>query len=173
MPGPMFEKIIRNAPAGPMAITAQLNIGIIHELNGEEEEAVTAYEILQNRYADENLVGQAAFREAHCLYKIYRNRPNDENSCNAARAALVQFIQAHPRNEKVEEARTYLKTLNTEQAARAFERARYYDKTARRPKAALIAYEEFLKTYSATDLAPQAQARVDALRKEVSTHEKK
>lgn len=170
---PMFEKIIRNAPTSPKAATAQLNIGIIHELNEEEEEAVTAYEILQNRYLDENLIAQASFREAHCLYKIYRLRPNDENGCNAARAALVQFIQSHPRHGQVEEAKSYLKTLNTEQATRAFERARYYDQIARRPQAALIAYEEFLRKYGATDLAAKAQARIETLRKETRTHEKK
>ena len=171
---PLFEKIIRNAPAWERAPTAQLNIGIIHEMNDEYEEAVVAYEILQNRYNDENLLAQASFREAHCLYQIYTDRPNNEDSCNAARASLVQYIRTYPRHEKIEEARTFLLTLNTQQAIRSFEQARYYDRIAHRPKSALIAYEEFLKKYSSLnqELTTIARERVESLKKE-TPHEKK
>lgn len=171
---PLFESILRNAPEWERAPLTQLNIGIIHEKNEEEDEAVVAYEVLQNRYNDPALVAEAAYREAYCLYKIYRNHPNNENACNAARAGLVQYITAFPRHEKVPEARTYLQALNNEQAGRAFEQARYYDTIARRPKAALIAYKEYLERYAEMnpDLAAIARTRVDALTKETS-HEKK
>ncbi len=170
---PMFEKIIRNGPTWEKAALAQLNIGIIHELNEEEEEAVTAYEIVQNRYNDEDLSAQASFREGHCLYKLYLSRPKDENSCNAARAALVQFIRTYQGHEKVPEARAYLQTLNNQQELRAFELAQYYDRIAHRPKSALIAYEEFMKKYYASPLAPQARERIEVLKKETKSHEKK
>lgn len=170
---PLFEKIIRNGPTWEKAALAQLNIGIIHELNEEEEEAVTAYEIVQNRYSDEALSAQASFREGHCLYKLYLTRPKDENCCNAARAALVQFIRSYPGHEKVTEARSFLLALNNQQELRAFELAQYYDQIANRPKSALIAYEEFLKKYYASTLAPQARERIDVLKKEANRHEKK
>lgn len=170
---PMFEKIIRNGPTWEKAGLAQLNIGIIHELNEEEEEAVTAYETVQNRYSDQDLAAQAAFREGHCLYKLYRNRPKDENTCNAARAALIQFIRTYPSHEKVEEARALLATLNKEQELRAFELAQYYDLIAHRPKSALIAYEEFMKTYYYSPLATRAKERIEVLKKEAKNHEKK
>lgn len=170
---PMYEKIIRNAPAGPQAATAQLNMGIIHELNEEEEEAVTAYEILQNRYNDPDLVAQGAFHEAHCLFKLHNLRPNDEDTCNAARAALVQYITTYPSHPRVEEARGFLKTLNEKQTQRAYDLARYYQTIARRPKAAIIAYEDFLRKYSGTPLAANAKAQLAILNKETNTHEKK
>lgn len=170
---PMFEKIIKNAPTGSQAATAQLNIGIIHELNDEEEEAVTAYEILQNRYNDANLAAQASFREAHCLVKLHIQRPNDEDSCNAARAALVQFVTMYPGNEKVEEARGFLKTLNDQQAKRAYDQALYYQTIAHRPKAAIVAYEDFIRKYPGTTLATNAKEQLAVLNKEVKTNEKK
>jgi outer membrane protein assembly factor BamD (BamD/ComL family) len=170
---PMFEKIIKNAPTGVHAATAQLNIGIIHELNEEEEDAVSAYEILQNRYNAPDLLPQAAFREAHCLVKIHINRPHDEDACNAARAALVQYISTYPGHEQVEQARGFLKDLNDHQAQRAYELARYYQKTARRPKAAIVAYEDYLRKYPDTTLAPSAKEQLDILKKDIATHEKK
>lgn len=171
---PLFEKIIRNAPLWERAASAQLNIGMIHETNEEYEEAVAAYEILQNRYNDEVILAQASFREARCLYRIYKDHPNNENSCNAARAALVQYIRSYPRHESIQEARLYLQSLNNEQGTRAYEQARYYDRIAHRPKSALIAYEEFLKKYAALDveLTALAKERIDILKKETS-HEKK
>jgi len=170
---PMYEKIIKNAPTGSQAATAQLNIGIIYELNEEEEDAVTAYEILQNRYSDVNLAAQASFREAHCLVKIHAQRPNDEDACNAARAALVQFITTYPGDENAEKARTFLKTLNEQQAKRAYELARYYQTIAHRPKAAAIAYEEYLRKYPGTPLAASAKEQLTILNKEVNANEKK
>ncbi|MEI8138410.1 MAG: tetratricopeptide repeat protein [bacterium] len=170
---PMYEKIIKNAPTGGQAATAQLNIGIIHELNEEEEDAVTAYETFQNRYSDANLAAQASFREAHCLVKIHTNRPNDEDACNAARAALVQFITTYPGHEKVEEARGFLKDLNDKQAKRAYDLARYYQTIAHRPKAAIVAYEDFLRKYPNTTLATSAKQQLAILNKETKTNENK
>ena len=170
---PMYEKIIKNAPAGTEAATAQLNIGIIHEMNEEEEDAVTAYEILQNRYSDANLAAQASFREAHCQVKLHEQRPNDEDTCNAARAALVQFITSYPGNENVEQARGFLKTLNEQQAKRAYDLAKYYQNIAHRPKAAIIAYEDYLRKYSGTPLAASAKEQLAILNKETKSDEKK
>lgn len=171
---PLFEKIIRNAPAWDRAALAQFNMGVIHEQNEEWEEAVAAFEVFQNRYRDPILLPQASFREAHCLYLIYKNHPNNENSCNAARGAIVEYIRSYPGDDRVTEARLFLQTLNNEQGQRAYEQARYYDRIARRPKSALIAYEEFLKKYSALnpDLTASAKARVEALQKE-SKNERK
>lgn len=170
---PMYEKLIKNAPTGRHAATAQLNIGIIHEMNEEEEEAVIAYEVLQNRYNDANLSAQAAFREAHCLVKLHNQRPNDEDACNAARAALVQFITTYPGDEQVEQARGFLKALNDQQAKRAYDLARYYQTIAHRPKAAIVAYEDFLRKYPNTALAASAKEELNILNKGSKTNEQK
>lgn len=170
---PMYEKLIRNAPSGRQAATAQLNIGIIHEMNEEEEDAVSAYEIVQNRYTDVNLAAHAAFREAHCLVKLHNQRPNDEDACNAARAALVQFITTYPGHGQAEQARGFLKTLNDQQSKRAYDLARYYQTIAHRPKAAIVAYEDYLRKYPNTSLAASAKAQLDILNKEIQTNEKK
>jgi len=172
---PLFEKITRNAPTWVNAPTAQLNIGIIHETNKDYEEAVAAYELLQNRYTDDNLLPQASFREARCLYKIYKDNPNNEEACNSARFAVTQFMRLYPRHAQIEEAQAFLQTLNTEQAKRLYGQARYYDRIAHRPKAALIVYDEFLRKYSmsAPELAEIAKSRVDSLKQEVKNHEKK
>jgi outer membrane protein assembly factor BamD (BamD/ComL family) len=170
---PLFEQIVRNAPSWDRSAKAQLNVGIIHELNEEPEDAIAAYEVFQYRFPLSADAPEAAFRGAKCLHEVFRQRPNDENACNAARAALVHFISAYPEDHRVAEARGHLNALNAHQAGLAFQRATYYDTIARRPAAAIIAYEEFLRNYPSSANAETAQARLAALRKVVATHEKK
>jgi outer membrane protein assembly factor BamD (BamD/ComL family) len=45
-----------------------------------------------------------------------------------------------------------------------FDRAVFYDRTANKPQAALIAYEEFLKRYPDSPMAAAAAARVETLK---------
>lgn len=160
---PLFDQIIRNAPSWEKAPEAQFNIGRIHEMNGEEEEAIAAYEVLQNRYADGTWAQQAAFREASCLYRLSDQRRNDENALNAARAALAAFIRAYPASPDVATAETCLRTLNTRLATLVYERARYYDRLANKPEAALQAYEDFVKNFAHSDLAEAARTRIGEL----------
>lgn len=162
---PLFEKIIQNAPSWEKSPQAQFNIGRIHELNDDDEEAITAYETLQNRYPSSSWVSQASFRESYCLYRLADQRKNDENALNAARAALVDFIRSHPGSPDITQAEAYLLTLNTRRISMAYARAQFYDKLSRRPEAALLAYEDFVKNFPASELAATAQQRIDQLRK--------
>jgi outer membrane protein assembly factor BamD (BamD/ComL family) len=164
---PLFEKIIRNAPSWGKAPLAQFNIARIHEMNDNLEEAVTAYELLQNRYQSSPWAGQASFREAYSLFRLSDQRKNDENALNAARAALVDFIRSYPASPDVGQAETYLRTLNTRLTTMAFERALFYDRQSRRPEAALLAYEDFLKNFPASEQAATAQQRIEQLRKTI------
>ena len=162
---PMFETIIRNAPSWEKAPLAQFNIGKIYEMTGSEEEAIAAFETLQNRYPSSPLVGQAAFRESSCLYLLSTHRKNDENALNAARAALVDFIKAFPSSPDVATAEAYLQTLNTRRATMAFERAQFYDTTKKRPEAALIAYQDFVRNFPSSELVEKANQHIEELRK--------
>jgi outer membrane protein assembly factor BamD (BamD/ComL family) len=47
----------------------------------------------------------------------------------------------------------------------AYARAQFYDKLSRRPEAALLAYEDFVKNFPSSELAAIAQQRIDQLRK--------
>lgn len=162
---PLFERIIRNAPAWEKSPLSQFNIGKIHEMNDNLDEAIGAYELLQSRYPASPLAAQASFCEAHCLYRLSDQRKNDENALNAARAALVDFIRSYPASPDVANAETCLSTLNTRRITMAFERARFYDKLSKRPEAALLAYEDFVRNFPSSQLAVTAQQRIEQLRK--------
>lgn len=164
---PLFEKIILNAPSWERAPEAQFSIGRIHEINEDLDEAIAAYEAAQSRYPGTSWALQAAFHEAYCLYQLSDQRPNDENAINAARAALVAFIHLYPSSPDTAKAEGYLRTLNTRLETMVFERARFYDRIARRPQSALQAYRDFVKHFPSSGLAETARLRIEQLSKEV------
>jgi len=168
---PLFAKIVENAPSWDKAPQAQFNIGMIHEKDKDWTDATTAYEVLQNRYETSPWAEPAGFHEAYCLYRDSQDRPNDENACNAARAALVRYLRTYPSGSDVPQARESLNALNTRFANLVYERARYYDKIARRPASALVAYRDFVKRFPNSELAETAKARIQALQQETKTHE--
>ncbi len=168
---PLFEKIIANAPSWDKAPLAQFSIGQIHEKNEEWDGAIAAYEMLQNRYDASPLAESAAYREAYCLYRDCQDRPNDENAANAARIALVRYLRTYPAAADAATAREYLNALNARQAKLVYGRAEYYDRIAKRPAAALRAYQDFLKRFPNSDLAETARSRIAALQQEVKPHE--
>lgn len=163
---PLLEQLLKNAPSGERAAEIQFKMGMIREQNEEWDEAIAAYELLQARNPSGDWAAMASFHEARCLYRVFKDRPNDENACNAARAALIGFITTYPGNPSIREARAYLEALNTHLATLAFERAQFYDKVAKRPKAAMAAYQDFLAKYASSKLAPAAEKRLNQLKKE-------
>lgn len=168
---PLFEKIVLNAPSWEKAPLAQFNLGLIHEKNEDWEEAITAFEVLQNRYENSSWAEAAAFHQATCQYRIYKDRPNDATTCNAARSSLVRFIRAYPNSADVAQARDHLNELNAHVASLAYDKAVFYDRLAKRPAAALLAYQDFVKRYPEAPEAPTARSRIEALRKDASPHE--
>ncbi len=168
---PLFERIIQNAPSWDNAALCQYNIGLIHEKNEDWEEAIAAFELLQNRYENSPWAAPAAFREAYGLYQIMLDRPNDENAYHAARSALVRFIKSYPNSTHIAAARDYLKALITRYTVIVYDRALYYDRIAKRPASALIAYEDFVKRFPNSELADTANARIAVLRKEAPPHD--
>ena len=168
---PLFTQIVENAPSWEKAPQAQFYIGQIHEKNHDWTEATTAYELLQNRYETSPWAEPAGYHEAFCLYRDSKDRPNDENACNAARAALVRYLRTYPNGSDVPQARDCLNTLNARFASLIYERARYYDKIARRPASALVSYRDFVKRFPNSELAETARARIQVLQKETKTND--
>jgi TolA-binding protein len=161
---PLFENIIRNAPSWEKTPLAQLNIGLIHEMNGDTEEAIAAFEVLLNRYPGSAWASDASYHQACGLEKLSADRPNDESAINAARSALVEFIRTYPDNGGVPDARLRLDRLNARRERMAFERARFYDRLSRRQEAALQAYEDFVKRFPSSESVPEARERIEALK---------
>jgi len=140
---------------------------MIHEQTGQFEEAVDAYEVVTQRYPNSILAPAAGLNGALCLLEIARVSRRDEKAYWDAVSALSGFIRDYPDAEGVETARRHMDELLEKLAGMYYDRALYYDRTARRPKSAVIAYNDFLKRFPSSDKAGAASARVQRLQQDL------
>lgn len=161
---PLFEAVVRNGPQWERAAEAQLLIGTLHEEAGSYEEAIAAYSKLYYNYPRSSLAVEAAFRRARCEYRLAKANRRDESSCRAALSSLSAFLLNYPDHPQAAELREYEAEIESHLAQMHYERALFYDKTAKKPAAALIAYQDFLRKFPASPLAVRVQKRVTELK---------
>ncbi|MFH0954295.1 MAG: outer membrane protein assembly factor BamD [Verrucomicrobiota bacterium] len=166
---PLFESILTNAPQGEKAAECQYRIGRAYELSLQYEEAIDAYMTTQSRYLESPFAEKGSYGAAYCFYLLAQESPNNQQILEGAWAAMTLFLNTYPSSQNAAVAMEYRKTLLRERAKLAYDKACYYDKIARRPKAALIAYQDFVRGFPHSDWTALAQIRIDALSKIVET----
>ncbi len=160
---PKLENIIDNAPQWGRAPEAQYLLGKAYEMTRDYLLAAHAYETLQIRYPRSEFVEEAAFGRARVLYQIAREHRNYDQASETAIIALNMFLRNHPGSEHRDTAREYVETLTEQRARIAFNKADYYDRIAKRPRAAIMAYEMLVERFPRSDWTEHAQSRIDAL----------
>jgi tetratricopeptide (TPR) repeat protein len=166
---PMFEKIVANGPEWARAPEAQYLIGRAYELSGQYELAVVAYMAAEYRYPNSAFTEKAAFGKTQCLYLLAQESPNDDQARDEAWAAITLFQNTYPNSVENGKIQEYRKTIFRQRAKAAYDLAYYYDRIAKKPKAALIAYDNLAKLFPDSDWAGLAQARIVTLKKTVET----
>lgn len=169
---PLFEKILRNAPQWPRTPEIQQRIAVLHEDAGEDEEAVRAYALVLELYPDSPMAGDASYRRALCLCRLADDSPNNERALRDAVGACDSHLTEYPSHAGTAEITAQRDRHERALAAMFYERAWYYDHRARRPAAALIAYEDFLRQFPLAAQAEDAEKRAAELRKEKENHAK-
>jgi outer membrane protein assembly factor BamD len=129
--------------------------------------------VIQISYPDSPEAEEASFRRGHCLYTLVNASPRHEPSYRDALSALSMFLQDYPKSDRSKEAEKYLDELKERLATMYFERAVFYDKVARRPQSAVIAYADFIRNFPTSRLATEAGDRMDALKLEMEKRNEK
>ncbi len=166
---PLFEEVVKNGPRSPYAPEAQYLIGWCYEISDQLELAVVAYMTAQHRYPNSPYADRAAFGRARSLYRLSEESPNDEDALEQAWAGVVLFLNNYPQSEDAELARAYRDTLLSRRARASYDKAVFYDTLAKKPAAALQAYQTFVKMYPRSEWASVAQTRIDQLSANMET----
>lgn len=171
---PLYEQIVANGPNWERAPEAQFNAGVIQEATGDPELAVVSYETLLMRYPRSDFVEEAAYRRAHALYQLSNKSPRDERQCREALSAMLAFARNYPGDPHREEAQKLAEELKTRLADMYYDRALFYDRIAKRPQSAIIAYSDFVSKFPTSERRLVADQRIAALQLQMeTTHEKK
>lgn len=161
---PMYEQIVKNGPRAPGADEAQFLIGRTYEESGDDDEAVFAYERLLARYPNSVWAEEAQFRKAHTLARISRGIPNDLQTAETALISYGMFIKDHPDSSFAQEARDGMQEIQQRRATIAYNKADFYDRIAKKPEAAIMAYESLLMRFPDSKWTETAQKRLKVLR---------
>jgi outer membrane protein assembly factor BamD len=160
---PLLEQIIELAPEWEKAPETQYLIGQAYDADKDYEMAIVAYTAVLYRYPSSRYAEKAAFQKAYNLFLLSQESPNDGTRAMEAWAALTFFQNNFPLSDHISDVRIYRDTIYTNRARAAFEEAQFYDKTARKPKAAIMAYRRFLQEFPHSGWTDQAENRIQAL----------
>jgi len=141
---PLLTTLARNAPFWERAGEVQFRIGLVHETIGELPDATDAYATVMNRHAASEFATEAAYRRALCLDRLANDAPRDESQTRAALSAMASFVRDYPTHRSRGEIETLLNARREQLAGLYHERARFYDVIEKRPRSAIVAYEDFV-----------------------------
>lgn len=159
----MYTAIIKNAPYSRYAPAAQFNLGRAREKQGDFANAISAYQVVIDKYPTSDVTDDAMFQIAYVYMTIMRTGSYDRNAAKFSREYFEDFLAAYPRHEKAAQAREYLQTLTKVQVRSSLKVAEYYDKQ-KVFKAAVMHYNEVVRTMPGTKDAQIAEARLGVLR---------
>jgi outer membrane protein assembly factor BamD len=159
----MFEAIVKNAPYSKYAPLAQFNVGQALEKQGDYPKAIEAYQLCVNKYPGDAIADDALYQVGYVRLRESREGSYDRATANKAREAFEDFIARYPDSEKVPQARENLKSLEGGQTKGQLEVAKFYDRT-KKFKAAVIYYNDVIKSQPGTPDAEYAKTRIEALK---------
>ena len=161
----MFETIVKNAPFSKFAPLAQFNVGQALEKQGKYPEAIKAYQVVVTKYAGDAIADDALYQVGYVRLRETREGSYDRASVAKARESFEDFINRYPESEKVPQARENMKALEGGNAKSSLDIARYYDKT-KQHRAAVIYYNDVIKTQPGSPESEIAKARIEELKQQ-------
>jgi outer membrane protein assembly factor BamD (BamD/ComL family) len=164
---PLFEKVIKHGPNAPQAPEAQYLVGRAYDMTDQIGMAINAYTKTEYKYPDSEFAEKASFAKAYDLYQLTQESPNDEKLAEGAWAALTLYLNSYPNADNAAEAREYRKALYRRRAKAAYDKAIFYDKLAREPEAALVAYRRFVQQFPHSGWTTLAEIRIQELAAEL------
>jgi outer membrane protein assembly factor BamD (BamD/ComL family) len=138
-----YQGVIRNSPYGKYAPYAQFAIGEVYQDDGDKALANSSYQMVVDNYPNTKLAAEAQFRIG-AISSAAARKTQDSSNLTATRDALETYKASNPGGERTGEAESLIKEVNSSEATRSLEIAKFYEKSGK-PKAAAIYYNEALK----------------------------
>ena len=161
---PFYESIVKNAPSWERAPELLYRVGEIQRNGWESETAIATFIRIIALYPKSSFAEKAGFAKALCSHELSKEHPNHEEHARAAYADITFYLTRFEKRNHTAEAMDMQSELHGKLARFAFEKAEFYDRIARRPAAALAAYEAFVRDFPTSEWTEQARSRITELR---------
>ena len=154
------EQIAVNAPNSPLAPEALLKAAAFYELDNDFTAAANAHMRLRVRYPATPQALAAAAAEARCRYIQAMKQPKDDALAQQAVAAIDAILRQFPRLPERDEALEWRDELRAKREEHALVQAQFYDLQRKQPRAALVAYRQFIQDHPASPRVPEVRERI-------------
>lgn len=155
----IYKHIVKNAPFGTFGDQAQYQIGEVHKLIGDFEEAQKAYQTVVDEYPKSELVAKARYQIAYCSMQASQHAQYNEQSADRAIQEFQGFKQTFPSDKQALEADESIKALRNKKAETQFEVAQFYERN-KKYASARVYYLEVATSYADTPYAEEAKKKV-------------
>jgi outer membrane protein assembly factor BamD len=159
----MFADIVKRAPFHRLAPMAQFNVGQAYEKQDKNPEAIAAYREVITRYPGDPVATDAQYQLGYVQYRDAKTGSYNQATRQRAMESFEEFVNRQPQSEKTSQARENIKALNAAEVKNTLDIAKFYDKT-KNYKAAVVYYNEVLRSAPGSPESEQARKRIEALK---------
>ncbi len=158
----IFQSILDDAPYAALGDQAQFKLGESYRAIGQFDDAKKAFEQLLERYPNSPLVDRARYEVA--MSAKYAALPSgyDQAGTDQALQEFAKFKGQFPDSGLSAQVDQEVAQLRQQRARHAFDVAQFYEQQ-HALESARIYYQDIVTNYQDSSLAPQAQARLQAL----------
>lgn len=153
--GIVFEDLIPDVIGKPEAERVQYYYAYCHYYQKQYDLAVYYFKTFHDTYQRSPFAIESLFMSAYSSVKATPVYNLDQSNTNSSINALQDFINRYPDSQYVSKAEDAIRELRRKLEIKSFEKAKLYQKL-RQYKAAVIAYDNFRKTYPDSDYKEEA-----------------
>jgi len=166
----MYTSILATAPFAKFAPAVQFKLGQAYENQKEYEKAITAYQVVLDRYPSSSVAADALYQIGYVQFTEAEGRSQDLSAAIDAKNTFEEFLIEFPKNEKAAQARENLDTMSGREAFDLLSIAKFYDRKTDY-RAAVVYYSDLVRRQPGTPDANLASARIEEIRATVGEDE--
>jgi len=155
----IFQKVVENAPYGPLAAKAQYKLGLLLKSMQDLYAAEEAFNKVAVSYPDSEWAAAAKFQIASCRAGVSRGPAYDQSASSEAKNKFEEFVRAHPDVELSRDAEKNIVLLSGKEAESNYNIARFYEKQ-KNYKSAKIYYNSIIASVPRSVWAAKAVERL-------------
>ena len=158
----IYKTVIKNAPYGELAASAQYKIGFYLQEKQLYQEARDEFEKVVNDYPESEWAKAAQYQIAFSDAKRSVDAQYDQKTTQAAVEEFKQFVQENPDAELSDKAKGHIQQLRDKDAENNYLVGMYYEKQ-KNYKPAKIYYQSVVNDFKDTSWAGKALERLRVL----------
>ena len=164
----ILRKIAEHAPGTDIAERALLRIGEYHFEKKDYRDAADAYDEFLALNPKSARAPHTMAQAAQAMYESFKGVPYDETPLVEAEARYKTLLAQYPDEARKCRAADMLREIVTIRGERAYETAKFYERTGR-PQSAIFYYRQVAEEFPSTVWASEARTKVGVVPRQPST----